>query len=305
MKLPFTKPAAAPLGQRHARLPDRPAMFSYHAHRSAETDAMGRRLFRDVITVEKASRTAKYWFQRFGVLAIILAACVSLANVLLLTPDAKVLPLDQSQTKFLHSTATYEAAADKLFSASILNRNKLTVDQEGIGTALRREFPELSAVSVKLPLIGHRPIIYITPEAPVLILVTSDSKQYIVGQNGEVLAANAGLGLDVPYVKDESGAPIHPGQPVLATTTISFIREVLYQLSHKQLIVSTFVLPSGTSELDAYLSGQSYFVKFNLASNTPLEQVGTFLAVQHNLAGQGLMPQQYIDVRVEGRAYYR
>ena len=305
MKLPFSKPAAVPPERRRVQAPDRPPVFSYHAYRSAETDATGRQLFRDVITVEKASRTAKYWLRRFGVLAIIIAVGAAGVNLLLLTPDPKVMPLDPSQTYFLHSTATYEAAAAKLFSRSVMSRTKLTLDQQGLAAALRHEFPELAVVSIKLPLIGHRPIVYIAPETPVLILETTGGRQYVVGRNGEALTDNAARGLDLPHVKDDSGTPVRPGQPVLATSTISFISTLLYQLKQKHMIVSAFVLPAGSSELDMYLGGQQYFVKFNLASDTALEQVGTFLAVQHNLAGQGVTPGQYIDVRVEGRAYYK
>ena len=64
-------------------------------------------------------------------------------------------------------------------------------------------------------------------------------------------------------------------------------------------------MPAAENELDMYLTGQSYYVKFNLADSSPLQEVGTFLAVRQNLQQQGITPSQYIDVRVDGRAYYK
>lgn len=305
MKLPFTKPAPESVVRQRPQVSNRTQSFSYHAYRSADTDVTGRRLFRDVITVEKASRTAKYWARRVGVLAVVIAVGSSVISMLLLTPDPKILPLDPSQAHFMHDTATYEAAARKLFTGSIASRTKLTIDRAGISLALMHEFPDLASVSVKLPLIGHRPIVYIAPETAVLMLEATDGATYIVGQNGEAIAPGAATGSTLPRVKDDSGTSVRPGQPILATSTIAFIHAILFQLAQKQILVSTFVLPANSSELDMYVDGQHYFVKFNLASDTPLEQVGAFLAVQHNLAGQGVTPGQYIDVRVEGRAYYK
>jgi hypothetical protein len=77
-------------------------------------------------------------------------------------------------------------------------------------------------------------------------------------------------------------------------------------LQQQHLAVATFVLPAGSSELDVYLDGKPYYMKCNLAlSDTAREQVGTFLAVQHDLEEQGRRPGQYIDVRIAGRAYYK
>jgi hypothetical protein len=69
--------------------------------------------------------------------------------------------------------------------------------------------------------------------------------------------------------------------------------------------VGSMILPAGTSELDVHLAGQPYFVKFNLNNNDPRQQAGTFLAAIANLQKNHITPAQYIDVRVDGRAYYQ
>jgi hypothetical protein len=64
------------------------------------------------------------------------------------------------------------------------------------------------------------------------------------------------------------------------------------------------VLPVQTNELDVNLAGQSYFVKFDLQENDPRQQAGTFLATIASLKSQNITPTKYVDVRVDGRAYY-
>jgi len=80
------------------------------------------------------------------------------------------------------------------------------------------------------------------------------------------------------------------------------------QLRAQNVSIKAMTLPAASSELDVYIGGTSYFVKFNLqdindsAANI---QSGTFLALKKHLAEQNKTPSQYIDVRLEGRAYYR
>ena len=77
------------------------------------------------------------------------------------------------------------------------------------------------------------------------------------------------------------------------------------QLTAKQYTISALTLPAGTSELDASLSGLPYIVKFNLQATNARQQVGTFLATAGRLSSQHITPAKYVDVRVDGRAYYQ
>lgn len=286
----------------------RPHFFSYHTYRSQEQGMVGRRLFRQTLNPQTASRVVRYWLQRFGLLIVIIVGLVSLFNILRLTSDPKILPLESNQAAFLHNTSTYQVAAQKLFSSSLLNSNKLTVDTVAIVAKLKRQFPELAEVSIKLPLTGHRPIVYLKPTTPILALSTGTSRgAYIVDETGRALSFvgnSTAERLRLVSVRDTTGAPVKVGQLALSGDTVSFVRLLLFQLSQKGLLASTFVLPAGKSELDMYVSGQTYFVKFNLVAGSVDQQVGTYLAMRHYLQGKGVTPSQYVDVRVEGRAYY-
>jgi hypothetical protein len=91
----------------------------------------------------------------------------------------------------------------------------------------------------------------------------------------------------------------------LPAASVGFIQTVIAQLAAKQFVVSGMTLPAAASELDAQLAGQPYFVKFNLESDNPRGEVGTFLATIAQLRRQNIVPAKYVDVRVDGRAYYQ
>ena len=96
------------------------------------------------------------------------------------------------------------------------------------------------------------------------------------------------------------------GQLALSSQTVSFIQSVVYELQHQKVTYSRLVLPAGSQELDVYIEGQPYYVKFNIHDvTTAREQVGSYLAAMHYLKEQGAAPSSYVDVRVAGRAYYR
>ena len=282
--------------------------YAYYGSRSSEPAALGRQIFREALNARTARKAARYSVQRFGLLLIIIAVGVALVSLLSLSTDPKVLPVDSTEPVFLHPMAVYERAAAQFLSESLLNHNKLTIDTAGVAARMKRQFPELSIVNVTLPLVGHRPIIYLAQADPTLLLQANDGHVYVVDTNGRAIGNSATMStgsLQLQHVRDNSGTPVVVGQSILSASTVGFIQTIAYQMSQKHLVIATFSLPPQSSELDMYLDGPKYFVKFNLASATAQQQVGAFLAVKHNLEERGITPSSYIDVRLDGRAYYK
>lgn len=264
---------------------------------------------------EDATAPAKglghFLMRRFGLVVLLIALLASAINVLSLSSDARVVPLtaDGSQS-FLKDTQVYQTAADKLLAGSVWNRNKLTVNTDGISHQLLKEFPELSDVSVTLPLLSKRPTVYVQTAQPALVLVSVNGS-FILDTDGKALLNAADLQAQsrqkLPLVTDQSGLDVTLNQQALPSDNVSFIRTVAAELAARHVGISAMVLPRGTSELDVHISNQPYFVKFNLQSGSgdAREQAGTFLATQSQLQRQNVTPSQYIDVRVDGRAYYK
>jgi len=135
------------------------------------------------------------------------------------------------------------------------------------------------------------------------------SGSYVLDTSGKALLGGAVpaavMALNLPTLTDQSGLAIAVNHEALRSRDVRFIQTVVAELKTHGLTPSSLVLPVASSELDVHLLGQPYFTKFNLQSDDAPQQVGTFLAVQAQLKGQNVLPGAYVDVRVNGRAYYK
>ena len=242
-------------------------------------------------------------------LVLLFVGVASLVNILSLSPHSKVQPLDADQSReFIRDESVYQAAADKLLAKSILNRNKLTIDSNGLSRDLERQFPELASVSMTVPLFAHRPLVYIQPAQPVVI-ISGTSGSYALDKTGKAIEPTAALSSSVqarlPKITDQSGLELRKNQQALSSDDIEFILTVTSQLRAKGLIVTDMTLPPSAAQLDVRIKDLPYYVKFNLQGRDARRQAGTFLATKSQLDRSKVTPAQYIDVRVEGRAYYQ
>jgi cell division septal protein FtsQ len=284
-------------------------VFSYYASRSTNDTNVGR-------SVQQEAAPARHpggWQAFLHRMPLFVSGAIVLVTVISqlgLSASPKVVVLSgDGGNLFLHNTAVYQQAAAKLFSKSLGNRNKLTVDAAGISRSLKSQFPELSDVSITLPVLGSRPVVYVQPFEPSFILTAGNGK-FVLDSTGRALASADNLpqlaAAHLPYITDESGLQPHTGSVALPGSNIAFMQTVLAQLRAGHFNVRRIVLPPAASEVDVYIGGKPYYVKFNLQDqNGALQQVGTFIAVAQHLESRGALPAHYIDVRVDGRAYYK
>lgn len=308
MKLLRRKPKPQLPGTRQVVRGGRSKAFSYHSSRNDQDYTTGRQQPREQ-DARRRERIIRYWRQRLGMFIAGVALIVCVLYTLHLTNEPKVVSLIPSTNGyFLQSTGAYQAAAAKAFNASFFNNNKVTVNTVGIEHNLQHQFPELSEVSVTIPLMSHRPIIYIAPTTPSLILA-SPGGSFVLDTNGKALIDTTRVAdlekLKLPMVTDQTGLHLQTGAVVLAGTEVTFIKTVVAELTAKGVAIESITLPAAAYELDVKPSGVGYFLKFNMHEHTARQQSGTFLAVRVRLASQGVTPASYIDVRLDGRAYYK
>lgn len=247
--------------------------------------------------------------RRTGVLTVAVIILLAALSTLIVAPNAKISPVTAggANKAFLRSQTEYQTAANKLLSGSIWNHNKITINTGSISRQMLRQFPELAGVSLTLPLFGHQPTVYVQPARAALV-VAGDNGAFVVDTNGKALMPSANLptAQKLPQVVDKSGLPVRLNQQVLTTDDVGFIQTVLGQLLAKRVGVTSMVLPPASRELDVYITGQPYFVKFNLQDKgNARQQAGTYLAAAAELQRGHVTPAHYIDVRVDGRAYYQ
>lgn len=284
----------------------RATVFSYHANRAPRSSDSPRDIQQQDKPLRQTparnwSKIATYVISAVGMLIILVLSLQLQPNVIIKTTG------DSSAQIFLRDQEAYTEVANEVLR-SALNRNKLTVDTEALAARMTVAFPELETVSVSLPFFGNRPTVYVQPSQPTLVLSTRNNGLYVLDDAGRALiAGNQVPSLDtlrLPVVTDESGLSIETSKIALPRATVAFIKEVSYQLKQKDIMVNSLTLPAGTSELHARFEGVGYHVKFNLYGNAR-EEAGAFIALKQRLDGQKKVPAEYVDVRVEGRVYYK
>lgn len=284
--------------------------FSYYANRSQSELNVGREAVQSKPPLRRLPGKLQKLRRHFGWLLVGVLAVGLVAYQLQLSSTPKVVALTKtSDAPFLRDSTEYQRQAAQIMANSAANRNKLTVNTGQVAQAMKKAFPELDDVSVSLPLVGDQATIYVRPAEPALVLATN-SGNYVLDQNGRALAMAGGTtgSAAVPSVTDRSNLTVTLGKQALPRSATQFIQTIVAQMQTKQIKVQSLTLPAATSELDAYITGVPYFVKFNIhdsSQEAARVQVGTFLALRQQLAGQRITPAQYVDVRIEGRAYYK
>lgn len=284
-----------------------PAHAAYYSNRKDSETNLGRQQNRQV-DKPKREKLLSFWMHRFGLLVLLIVCVASVISALSLSGSARIIILKSTGSGFLRSQSVYQKAADDILAKSIFNRNKITIDTASLNNQMLKQFPELDAVSVVLPMLAHRPIIYLTPPQPTLI-ISGLNGNYILDNRGKALLQVADMktiaSLKLPLITDQSGLKLVLGQRVLSSVDITFIQTIIAELAAKQVSISSLTLPVASREIDAGITGQPYVVKFNLQGGSALQQAGTFLALKSHLTTQNIVPAHYIDVRVPGRAYYQ
>jgi hypothetical protein len=305
MRRPFRRPPAM-TGRQRIRSESGPpqAPYGYNASRIDQSGNTGRQMDRPAPTRRRSS-----WFNRFGLWILLIVCLVSAFSVLSLSTSAKVRPLNSGDNSaYIHDQGDYERAATAYLKSSIWNHNKITVNASGLKRSLEKQFPELSNVGMTLPMIGHRPIVYIEAAQPALVLNGANGS-YVVDSNGRVLLRSSEMpslsDRKLPVITDQSGLTLKVGNQALTAADVSFMQTVVAEFAARHLTVSGATLPPSAREFDVSITGQPYIVKFNLHDSTARQQAGTFLATQAQLVKQNITPASYVDVRVGGRAYYK
>jgi len=221
--------------------PPRQAVFSYHAARAQRTESAERDIFKadtDMLMARRRKRLSFWRNARMAGVTITILLLFALDMTLSTTPKV-VVTGDSTSKLFLRPQSEYVAAAHQLLAGSLSNHNKLTVNTAAVSTALQRQFPELTAVSMSLPIVGGQPVIYMQPAVPRLVLRMQSSGGFVLDGSGRALIDAAHVSnlarLQLPEVTDQSTLAVHAGDAALPAADVSYITQFAAQLKLKVL----------------------------------------------------------------------
>lgn len=248
----------------------------------------------------RQSSSRRRWLGR-GVDVVILTSIMGLLVYSLVVKSTPTVTVNDTS---YNSKATYELAARKEFSG-IRTKNKITLNEQKISDNLKKQFPEISNVTIELPLIGQTPLVVIEVARPTLKMISANAT-YVVNSQGVVTGLASGLPATngLIEVTDRSGFHASTGKQVLEASAVGFIEALKAQLGRSNVPISSLTLPAKAQELDLRTADQPYFVKFFLGGD-PAAQIGQLLATRVQFARDGIQPNDYLDVRVQGKIFYK
>lgn len=207
----------------------------------------------------------------------------------------------------LRQNEVYKQAAAKYLAGSLANNNKITVDGEGLERHMRQAFPELQLVQLTIPLFGFQPTLVIQPSRPLVLLQTVQGNTVVIDESGYVISTVEDFkGDSLPTVVDQSATTVALGKQVLPKSSMQFIASVLAQYTAKSISVESLILPRSAYELNVRSVGDSYYVKYSMLNATSVtQQVGGYFSMREYLTLKQITPAEYVDVRLNGRAYYK
>lgn len=279
--------------------------FPYYQNRANDTT----RLRRDITTNQShgVKRKRRHLLNHIPALLLCVVVLSSLLYLSTVDVNAKVIMLNgdtKDSTISLREETVYQNAAQQFLSQSLVNRSKFLVDVNGLSDHMRKEFPELAAASVTIPIMGRRPVIELQTTKPAFILTTGKSSM-LIGNNGVALidsrdAKNGGK-FSIRTVNDESGLELMAGKAALPEEQTQFISVVVEQLEKQSFTVDMLTIPRSIYDLHVRLRGKTYYIKFNV-NEDPLQQVGAYIATSKQFDSE---IKEYIDVRVGDRVFYK
>lgn len=233
------------------------------------------------------------------IFAAVLVVAVLIYSLLLnSTPEVIV-----KQDPYLRAQV-YKDYVERLFD-SPGNQNKVTIDKNKLNESIKDQFPEITSVSIDLPATSRSAIVRINVAEPNLTLDTNGGL-FIINSQGFVAGHTTDLShiKNLPVVTDKSNFSVVPGKQILAQKSVEFISNLIHQADKSKINVASLTLPASAQELHLTTSDAGYYTKFYLSGDSA-RQLGQWLAARNEFSKTKKQPSQYLDVRVEGKIFYK
>ncbi len=280
------------------------AVFSFYQNRVIPKND-------SVDAVQQRTKKTKSGLRRLHITTIltliVIAGCF--LYILTIDPNPKIVIVnehDQATPSLLRSSGAYKQAAEKDLKSSPLSKTKITINTTGLARNIQKLFPEIAGANVSLPLINRRPVYYLQITQPTFLLQKGSNDIYALDEQGRIIMKGDQTlpQSNLVHIEDQTNQDTTVGKQYLPSSQIQFLQNVQAQLADKGVKNISFILPPLANEVYVKLADKPYYIKMTFASD-PRLQSGTYLAVKGKLEADKVTPAEYVDVRVEGHAFYK
>lgn len=231
-----------------------------------------------------------------------IAACIAVLAFLLLNYIASF-PVQYLQPEGKPNTPAYQQTMQQYFVTHPLERFGFSVNRQAFAEYIQQAHPELLSVDIDKSWYGGNATFMLQFRRPLLVWESAGQRFYVDSQ-----------GVAFPYdhfagkyvaVSDTSGiSPDVSGGSVASNRFINFLGKMVGEVNKRgRGMVAEVIIPASTRQVDLKLQGRGYPIKTH-TDRDPLRQAEDIINTLSWLDDKKVTPE-YIDVRVEGKAYFK
>lgn len=200
-------------------------------------------------------------------------------------------------------TTRYQQSIEQYFAKRPLERFSFAINHRQFANDMQTTHPELLSVDIDKNWYGGQVAFVLQFRKPLLVWATGGHRFY-VDSNGVAFEYDH-FGGKYVSVSDQSGiSPEEAGGTVASNRFINFLGKMVGAVNAGgRGIVTEIIIPASTRQVDLRVEGRGYPIKTH-TDRDPLKQAEDVLNALKWMDEKKVTPQ-YIDVRVEGKAYFK
>ena len=232
---------------------------------------------------------------------MIIFAIVALILIILLQFVATV-EIEGENIHNIIPSGKYIYSIEKYYSKQPIERIRSYLKKDDLLTFLQKDHPEIENISqISMSAITKYKF-KIKFRRPVASWTSSDKTLY-VDKNGISFSYNYYSNPRLS-VADESGVQAHSGRTIASSSFLGFIGKIVSEANNRGLVVEKVTIPPASlRQVHIFIKGVSYPVKLLTTASPEGQVVNLDSAIKYFL--QNKITPEYLDLRVEGKGYYK
>ncbi|MCA9309436.1 hypothetical protein KC973_03595 [Candidatus Saccharibacteria bacterium] len=216
----------------------------------------------------------------------------------------------QAAVSTTHLRQEYKQRIESYIASKVALRQSWLVDDAQLLEYIQEEYPEVKVVSTEArSLVGGALDATIRFREPKYIWRAANGTKFI-DKDGVLFSVNAFTNVDVgslPVVEDQSPAGSEDGSAVISSKVgeyIAYIYTDVPRLFGPSAQVISVTLPPRARAINAKVSTVPYAIKLSTERGIE-QQVAELNELVAYFKDAGIQPAEYVDVRIENKAFYK
>jgi hypothetical protein len=196
----------------------------------------------------------------------------------------------------------YTAAIDEYYAAKPIERLRFLLNRESFTSHMQAAHPEIETITVDPGESLGEASVVISAREPVARWTIDGTNRYV--DSTGVVFERSYFGIPQLQIVDNSGITSDTVKAVASNRFLGFVGRLIALSEDRGLIVQKITIPTLTTrQVAVNIKGKPYQFKFSIDRSAG-KQVEDMARITDYMTKQRLQPE-YVDIRVEGKAFYK